>query len=59
MTAIAFWIPVILMAVGILLVLRAAAVVTVKSEGRFRGDALVTTLGGFALILLGQFLLTD
>ncbi|MDT0187917.1 hypothetical protein Q9S36_47795 [Microbacterium sp. ARD31] len=57
MTGVLWWTAVSLMTIGILLVLRATVLITVKSPERFRGDALVTTFGGIALVLLGQFLL--
>ena len=38
---------------GVLLVLRATAIIATGGEGRFRFDPLVSALLGFALILLG------
>ncbi|WP_244928521.1 hypothetical protein [Nocardioides sp. W7] len=51
------WVPVVAMAVGVILMLRATAIVATKGEGRFHADPLVSILVGFGLILLGQYLL--
>jgi hypothetical protein len=48
---------VVLMAIGLVGVLRAVAVVTMGGEGRFRLDPVVSTVLGFGLILLGRALL--
>ncbi len=45
------------LALGLLLALRGVALVVTDSEGRFRFDALVTTLAGFALMLIGVALI--
>ena len=45
------------MAVGLLLVLRAVAIVGVGGEGRFPFDTLLSALLGFGLIGLGLVLL--
>jgi hypothetical protein len=45
------------MALGVILILRAAAIVATKGDGRFRGDPLVTIVLGFGLVLLAQYLL--
>ena len=51
------WLPVVAMTVGVILMLRATAIVATKGQGRFRADPLVSILVGFGLILLGQYLL--
>ena len=43
----------VMIVLGMVLVLRAAAIVAAGGTGRFRFDPLVTTLLGFALLLLG------
>ncbi len=46
-----------MLVLGLILVLRAVALVTLCSGGRFRFDPLVSVLLGFTLILLGVALL--
>lgn len=48
---------VVLMAVGLMGVLRAVAIVATGGEGRFPLDPLVSLVLGFGLLLLGQALL--
>ena len=45
------------MTVGVLLLLRATAIIATRGGGRFRADPLITMMLGFGLILLGQYLL--
>lgn len=51
------WLPILAMAIGIGLILRATAIIATKGGGRFRADPLITLFVGFGLILLGQYLL--
>jgi hypothetical protein len=51
-------VAVLVMSVGVLAVLRAALIVTVKGRGRFRTDPWSSLVVGFTLILLAQHLLT-
>jgi hypothetical protein len=48
---------VLLMALGLVGMLRAVAIVATGGEGRFRLDPLVSIVLGFGLILLGRELL--
>lgn len=48
---------VLIMALGVLLILRATVLVATKGAGRFRADPLVTIVLGFALLLFAQYLL--
>jgi len=45
------------MAIGIVLILRAVAIVATGTTGRFPLDPWLSLLAGFALILLGQTVL--
>ena len=47
----------VVMGLGVLAVLRAVILVAGDAEGRFRSDAWVSLLVGFALIFLGRLLL--
>lgn len=51
------WLLALTMGLGVILILRAAAIVAAKGEGRFRADPFVTLLLGFALVILAQYLL--
>ena len=51
------WLAITAIAIGVILVLRATAIVTTKTTGRFTGDPIITTAIGFGLILLGLYLL--
>ncbi len=51
------WLPIIVMAGGLILILRATFIVATKGAGRFRADPLVTIVLGFGLIQLAQYLL--
>lgn len=51
------WLPVLLMVLGVILILRATAIVVSKGVGRFRADPLATMVLGFGLVLLAQYLL--
>jgi uncharacterized membrane protein len=51
-------VAVLVMSVGVLAVLRAAFIVTVKGRARFRTDPWSSLVVGFTLILLGQYLFT-
>ena len=46
----------LVMAIGLILILRATAIVATKGVGRFRGDPLLTMLLGFGLMVLAQYL---
>lgn len=48
---------VILLTLGVTIVLRAVAIIASGGMGRFRSDPAVSVVAGFALILLGQWLL--
>jgi hypothetical protein len=50
-------VAVVLMALGLVGMLRAVAIVATRGEGRFPLDPLVSIVLGFGLILLGQALL--
>lgn len=50
------WLPFLCMAIGTLVLLRAAIIVTLKGTGRFRADPMVSLVVGFALLFLGQYL---
>ncbi len=47
----------LLMALGMISVLRATAIIATSGQGRFRFDPWLSLLLGFTLILLGQALL--
>ena len=49
---------VVLLALGLVGMLRAVAIVATGGEGRFRFDPVVSIVLGFGLILLGQALLS-
>ena len=51
------WLAITAIAIGVILVLRATAIVTTETTGRFTGDPIITTAIGFGLILLGLYLL--
>jgi hypothetical protein len=51
-----FWLPLLCLILGTLLMLRAPFLITIKSNGRFRGDPWVCLVIGFGLIFLGQYL---
>ena len=51
------WPLLLTMAFGVILILRATAIVATKGDGRFRADPLVTMVLGFGLVLLAQYLL--
>lgn len=50
------WLVFLTMAFGVILILRATAIVATKGDGRFRPDPLITMLLGFGLVLLAQYL---
>lgn len=52
-----FWLVILATMVGVLLILRATAIVVTKGEGRFRADPLVTMVLGFGFVLLAQYLI--
>lgn len=43
------WLALLTMAFGVVLILRATAIVVTKGDGRFRADPLITMLLGFGL----------
>lgn len=51
------WIGISCLALGTFSILRGAVIVAAGSAGRFRGDAAVSLIVGFALALTGQFVL--
>ena len=51
------WVAVLTMGVGLLCVLRAAVIVAVGGNGRFRFDPWISLILGSCLILIGQYLL--
>ncbi|HET7352322.1 MAG TPA: hypothetical protein VFJ28_15425 [Marmoricola sp.] len=54
---VATWLAITAITIGVILVLRATAIVATKTTGRFTGDPIITTTLGFGLILVGQYLL--
>lgn len=53
------WLPIVVMAIGVLLILNAIVTVLTNKPGRLPLNPLVTIVLAFGLILLGQYLLRD
>lgn len=53
----ATWVAVVLLGLGVVAVVRSALIVAANGSGSFRGDLLLSVLGGFGLIYLGQYLI--
>lgn len=51
------WIAILCLVLGTACIVRGAAIVTLGSVGRFRGDPAVSLMVGFGLAAIGQFLL--
>jgi hypothetical protein len=52
-----WWIRLICVGVGTVLMLRAVVLVSIGSVGRFRGDVWVSIVVAFALFILGAYVL--
>jgi hypothetical protein len=54
-----WWIRLACLGVGALLMLRAVVLVTVGSNGRFRGDIWLSIVAAFVLFFIGAYVLAD